>query len=324
MIDYHGEITMTEILIDPYIKDLTRVIQNTSMTTTYKMVWIRSIIEICKSDRNLKTIHFDQISEKAFEFYWNQTIFFNLAQGSNPNQHPVIYQIVADEIKKYQDVFGHQPKLYSKVRDQVQIPVAKITFELGRYVSQKFPLVSGKKYKIYDLDLKSKTIRPYRPDLIHDHFELLSDIISYRWVQFLEGFNNAPRISKKMKATDQQNVKRDTQLRKFWQYLDLENPDHICFHSGKPIQEGNLSVDHVIPWSYIFSDDIWNLVYVDRAVNSSKGNSIPGEEIIQKLESRNKELLSLMQAQFPENKQTHELVSSINLGLVRKNWIGCQ
>ena len=52
MIDYHGEITMTEILIDPYIKDLTRVIQNTSMTTTYKMVWIRSIIEICKSDRN--------------------------------------------------------------------------------------------------------------------------------------------------------------------------------------------------------------------------------------------------------------------------------
>ena len=36
------------ILMDPYIKNLTYVIQNTDMTTSYKMVWIRSIIEICK------------------------------------------------------------------------------------------------------------------------------------------------------------------------------------------------------------------------------------------------------------------------------------
>ena len=34
--------------MDPYIKNLTYVIQNTDMTTSYKMVWIRSIIEICK------------------------------------------------------------------------------------------------------------------------------------------------------------------------------------------------------------------------------------------------------------------------------------
>ena len=87
--------------MDPYIKNLTYVIQNTDMTTSYKMVWIRSIIEICKEKPNLSIISFDEISEKTFEIYWNQTFFFELVQGSNPNQKPVIYQIVSKEIEKY-------------------------------------------------------------------------------------------------------------------------------------------------------------------------------------------------------------------------------
>ena len=47
-------------------RSLTYVIQNTDMTTSYKMVWIRSIIEICKEKPNLNVISFDEISEKTF------------------------------------------------------------------------------------------------------------------------------------------------------------------------------------------------------------------------------------------------------------------
>lgn len=311
--------------MDPYIKDLTYVIKNTRMTSTYKMVWIRSIIEICKFNRDLKTIHFDEISEIIFEKYWDQTIFFNLEQGYNSEEPPKIYQIVSEEVEKYRDTYGRQPKFYSEVRDKVNIPVEEISFQLTRYVSHLFPEVNKKPYKIYDLeDLKKRIVRPYRPDLIHDHFELLSDVISFRWVQFLEGFNESPKISMKVRGTDQKEIKRDTKLKKFWEFLDLENPNRICFHTGKPIEEGRLEVDHVIPWSYLFSDDIWNLVYVDKSVNSSKSNSIPIEETIQKLETRNKHLLELMKTQFPKNKRTRELDLSIKLGLVRKRWIGCQ
>ena len=120
--------------MDPYIKDLSYVIKNTDMTTTYKMVWIRSIIEICKLRPKLKTIHFDEISEKVFEIYWNQTIFFNLNQGSNPNQKPKIYQIVQEEIESYQTKFDYQPKFYSKINTKVNIPLTKISNELKKYV----------------------------------------------------------------------------------------------------------------------------------------------------------------------------------------------
>ena len=310
--------------MDPYIKDLTYVIKNTRMTNTYKMVWIRSIVEICKFNRELKNIHFDEISEIIFEKYWDQTIFFDLEQGSNTKEPPKIYQIVSEKIENYRENFGYQPKFYSEVRDKVNVPLEEISYQLTRYVSHLFQEVNKINYKIYDLDLKNRIVRPYRPDLIHDHFELLTDVISYRWVQFLEGFNESPKISRKVRGTDQKNIKRDTKLKNFWEFLDLENPNRICFHSGKPIEQGRLEVDHVVPWSYLFSDDIWNLVFVDKSVNSSKSNSIPTEDTIHKLENRNERLLELMKSHFPINKHTRELDLSIKLGLVRKRWIGCQ
>ena len=48
--------------MDQYIKDLSYVIQNGDMENTYKMVWIRSIVETCCLDPNTREIHFDTLS----------------------------------------------------------------------------------------------------------------------------------------------------------------------------------------------------------------------------------------------------------------------
>ena len=44
----------------------------------------------------------------------------------------------------------------------------------------------------------------------------------------------------------------------------------------------------------MYSDDIWNLVITSKSVNSSKSNSIPSNEIIEKLKNRNSKLESLL------------------------------
>ena len=44
----------------------------------------------------------------------------------------------------------------------------------------------------------------------------------------------------------------------------------------------------------MYSDDIWNLVITSKSVNSSKSNSIPSNEIIEKLKIRNSKLESLL------------------------------
>lgn len=63
--------------MDPYIESLGEVIRKTHKTGTYNVAWIRSIVDVCYDAPTSKTIHFDQLSQKIFGYYWNQTFFFD-------------------------------------------------------------------------------------------------------------------------------------------------------------------------------------------------------------------------------------------------------
>ena len=90
------------------------------------------------------------------------------------------------------------------------------------------------------------------------------------------------------------------------------------------IEKPSLSIDHVLPWSYLFSDDLWNLVYVNRSVNSAKGNKIPTKSEIASLKARNLRLLQSLSDAGKKDKQTEELKLAIENDLVSKFWIGCK
>ena len=36
-----------------------------------------------------------------------------------------------------------------------------------------------------------------------------------------------------------------------------------------------MSIDHFVPWSYVASDELWNLIPTKKSINSSKSNSLP-------------------------------------------------
>ena len=146
------------------------------------------------------------------------------------------------------------------------------------------------------------------------------ELINYRWAQKLEECNSSPRISKKVRGTDREKINRGN-LSTFKEYLYLENPERRCFITGEKISDDE-SVDHVIPWSYLYSDDLWNLVLVKKSANSSKSNNIPGEELIKKLEQRNYKLLELIKGHKPD-KHTEELKLAIDKDYVRTFWMGC-
>ncbi|MEH6942042.1 HNH endonuclease domain-containing protein, partial [Bacillus sp. JJ722] len=77
-------------------------------------------------------------------------------------------------------------------------------------------------------------------------------------------------------------------------------------------------VDHVIPWSYMFSDDLWNLVYCHKGENSEKSNRLPSEEDVERLEERNKQLLLRMKS---STKDYDQLQIAIEKDYVKKFWI---
>ena len=308
--------------MNDYIKELTMLIRDGDMQNTYKMAWARAIVESCVLDESQSVIHFDTLSEKIFGYYWNQSIFFQLEQSPEPHKRPEIHQIVLEEIERYRLSNDNQPKYFSKVRS-IDIPVTKISNILKKDVSWRFLLLNKTESSFYELDKKNKTITVKYPHIIKEYSDILFELINYRWTQKLEEFNHSPRISKKVLGTDRERVRRNN-LSKFRKYLDIENPQRRCFFTDKVLSDEDLSIDHVLPWSYLYSDDLWNLVYVDRGYNSSKSNQIPNEEVIKRLEERNIRLLSLLTGNGFKDKQTEELALCVERDLLRKFWVGCK
>jgi 5-methylcytosine-specific restriction endonuclease McrA len=302
--------------MNKYIKDLANIIRNGDMENTYKMAWIRSIVEFCVTNPSSKTIHFDDLSPLIFGYYWNQTIFFYLEQGPNPKKRPKIHQIVKSKVDEYRKLNGYVPIFFTKVENDIDLNISQISNVLKENVCWRF---QSKQNEVYDLDKENQTLKVHKPELLIDYADILFELINYRWVQKLENLNTHPRISQKVKGTDRENIKR-ANLNTFKEYLDIENPKRLSFKTGKPIPDDKLSMDHVIPWSYLYSDDLWNLVYVTRSENSSMNNRLPDEFDIEKLEKRNTSLLCKLDKIGKSNKQTEDLRLAIENNYVRKFW----
>ena len=64
-----------------------------------------------------------------------------------------------------------------------------------------------------------------------------------------------------------------------------------CFYCNilLPKEKQLVHVYHFIPWSYIFEDELWNLVLTCRNCNLQKHSSLPPEKFVRQLANRNLE-----------------------------------
>lgn len=314
-----------------------KIIRECNYDNTYKMALAKALVEIAidnKTNDDVITINFRDIANRCLKYYWNQTIFFDLIQGSNLKKIPCMVQYTKQLIDNYYLIVEvKQPTRFEKIdfnelglHNEFEKTIAKIENELPKNVIPRFLNLNGEiQEDIYKFDLKNKTIiiNKVNVETLKENSDDLFDLIDYRWGLILETFNSSPRINKKVKIIDGIDIKRND-LKKYKSLLDLENPNHICFICGEKIDDNELSIDHVIPWSYLYSDDIWNLVYVHRNCNSSKNNVIPSEELVNKLEGRNIKLLTIALEKEKTGKNVDELEIANKNDYVRKFWIGCK
>ncbi|TCS95788.1 HNH endonuclease domain-containing protein [Hazenella coriacea] len=270
--------------MNAYIKQWHDLILNCSFDNTYKMVWSKALIELAvgvNDETNEETIVFDfeSIARLCLKYYWNQTIYFSLIQSPNLKKPPEMITSTKELIKAYfERKQSMQPIRFEKIdfqslqlENEYEMTVKKISKTLKQDVCWRFKKLNGETYEIYDLDRNQGKVFFTKQNVLalKDHSDFLFTVINYRWTQMLEGFNYSPRISRKVRAIDENNIKRGS-LKKFHKYLDLmfEDGKRTCFYCDEEINDKELSVDHVIPWSYMFSDDLWNLVYCHKDENS--------------------------------------------------------
>lgn len=322
-----------------FLEDFKLVIRQCDYSNTYKMAWAKAIVEISSEYDSEKTeciaIKLRDIAEKMFKYYWDQTIYFNLFQSA-PSQPPIIVSCVKEIINKYQnDKKDFKPIVFIKAERIIKgkykkgydSAIRKSISNIKENVMPFFLNLNRKKYDFYEIDKKNNTIIIKTANLreLHNNQQDLFDLINYRWSLMLEDYNSSPRIGKKVRIMDEQEIRRTKGLSSFDKFLDLENKDHICFICGKRIDDNNLSRDHVIPWSYMYSDDLWNLVYVHKTCNSSKSNITPDEESIAKLKERNAKLQQEMHKDLANKKNSilQEFDYAIEHDYLDKFYKGC-
>lgn len=316
-----------------------QIIREFSYDNTYKVAWAKALVELSSELPIVGAeveISLEQIARKYLKYYWNQTIFFDLIQGSNLQKPPEVVTTIKALIEAYyENVSTRKPELFERAesklpKEEYETALRKTTSTLKKDVSYRFLNLNGKKLDVYRYNKgdNSLWISTSLLQELRDNERDLYDLINYRWGMILETFNSSPRINKKVKIMDEREIKRKS-LTKYKQWLDIENPSHICFLCGQEITDKELSIDHVIPWSYMYSDDLWNLVYVHRSCNSSKSNVVPSEEGIAKLKERNKRLLDdFIREHISEKKALPKEIGSLEIAIendyVDKFYTGCK
>lgn len=312
-----------------YIKHWIDVIENMNNENTYKLAWGRAILELVaeKNTPGEMLIHFEQIAHKMLKYYWNQIFFFNLKQS--PQRKPVIVQETEKCIELVNSQRGNNAPIWFDKAEHIlqkedvfyQKKIRKIATTLGHDVSWRFLKANNQEYNLYLLDRKAKTV--YLPKHavsdLKEYAFVLSQLLNYRWAQLLEKFNNSPRIALKVKGISDEKIRRHS-LKKYKDILisQMENGQVKDFYTGYVLNVDDISVDHVIPWSYMYSDDLWNLVLTSKSMNSSKSNSMPSETVIRRLEDRNLKLIET----FDKRSQNYlDLKIAIEQNYVQKFYL---
>ncbi|MCF0253895.1 MAG: HNH endonuclease, partial [Duodenibacillus sp.] len=71
-------------------------------------------------------------------------------------------------------------------------------------------------------------------------------------------------------------AKRDiADVDRLWKAALAVDPGLREIYSGASLDGARIEIDHFVPWSYVASDELWNLHPTLKAINSSKGNRLP-------------------------------------------------
>ena len=312
-----------------YIREWIRVLENMHFDNTYKPAWARAILDCLHQNdffifQNRVQVTFDSIARRVIRYYWNQICFFDLKQStpSKRKEAPVIVQHVKKLIDSYFYIINlKKPIWFSDAlcffeenvekKSVYEKTIKDITNVFPQNVAFRFKNIDSKIVQLYEYQKGERAI--YFSDdqvkLLQQYYDILVDIDNLKWVSILERFKDCPRKSQKVITASKEEIHRNNLGRYKKALCDAYyNISIYDFYTDTIIALDNISVDHVIPWTYLYSDDIWNLVLTSKSFNSQKGDLYPSKNVIEKLKKRNAYLLE----RLPKKSQFYQELSFAN------------
>lgn len=110
--------------------------------------------------------------------------------------------------------------------------------------------------------------------MLLDNIIPLRGWIQYEKIKYLQERNpDAHGIIYKLDAA-KNYTRKLSNARTLWSaFLDIE--PFYDIYTDKPLTSSVFDLDHFIPWSFLTSDELWDLIPADGAINSKKRNHLP-------------------------------------------------
>lgn len=261
-------------------------------TNTYKFGLIKSLcdqIYTLEGDNNSYFLSYNKLFSKFAENYWNLVSRYQLKQMlyNGTSELSRVERIIIDITSTY-DIQEFIPFNSLNERELSRV-VSSVTADCKRYVIGA--LYNDFEGKLYSFDIKGDGLYLHRDaySFICKFKNEIEKLNYYSWAKFLEKTNDDDKVIRLLDKLELSTPRRND-LSVYRRILYEEFYENHCFYCGKELN-GDIHVDHFIPWFFVKSDNLWNFVLACPKCNIKKKDSLVNESFIQKLESRNKRLL---------------------------------
>jgi hypothetical protein len=239
------------------------------------------------ADNKIETINLSIIAKAFLKYYWHQICKYKIKQNYNTEKPPLIVKIMHGIFgRQYiSESFESMPK-GKMANSEKEIQRRCFLEVIPRFQNIPEGIKVSSRKVFYDYDKNSVYLYPKALKFFRENYSVLYKAIILEWAKFLEKTNfGLPMLISKIEG----NERCRGPLKKF--RLIMLKHFGTCFYCNNTLspEKQMIHVDHFIPWSYVFEDELWNLVLACRTCVLKKHSSLPTEKFIYRLVDRNKE-----------------------------------
>lgn len=282
---------------DSYRAMFTRFFNSSKMSSTYKPVFLKALLDVGDLDDPSKAgkivgrkwlreedgklfVKLDFVAVRFAKYYWDMEHTFKLKQSHSPDDANVLKIIrgALDHHKKPPTVAALANDRMAGFRTDV------IQRSIRPQVLKRLPNDMPSLYKkenANEISLGAEIV-----EYAHQHKAMLTHGLNYVIAKYLEKINRGtPNIAKKVShhlgpIHRPQLCRKSVGDMRGWQ-------DSRCFYCGRKYEAHH--VDHVIPFNFVFSTDLYNCVLACQRCNCKKSDILPDKDRFGEVLERNLE-----------------------------------
>lgn len=282
-----GELKETYLTDEDIWRIFTIVLSSKSVkSSTYKFALIKSLIENLYQINEDFELTYDQLAYSFTKIYWNLIVHHNLLNQNSGKTARVVSIIKEEQIKN-----GIPSEMiFDKIYDSLQLKLVnkvKTTMKINVYGA----LYGDTRGSFYAFNHKKEVLKlnPSVHAFMLNYQRLIVNLTNYHMAAMIEQLNEVPSINYLLGKVE--SIAKRSTLKPFEKIL-ITYFQAECFYCGKKLSNSKpeTHVDHFIPWSFVQSDHIWNLVLACNSCNSSKSDKLPARSYLELIIDRNQTL----------------------------------